>query len=242
MIKLANPFFYPLSVLVGGVVLVVGVRFAKLPNVVILPTAALVATAGAAFLKSREPDEEKIAQQELQKELKTLHSTAKNLAEKSGDLRQEARHLLTDDSLKLELLVVVEEACDRAIHLPTQINQLAERIQGNHSLLSPVELQKQLQEVQTKMHSSSGIARQNLKKLAESLERNIQLAKAGQDTRQAQIVNLYTLIQETAGVLQQLQNKLRASNLSNFEEVNELRFLSAEFNSCLENSEILVKN
>ncbi|MUH01052.1 hypothetical protein F7734_55835 [Scytonema sp. UIC 10036] len=240
MIKLANPIFYPLSVLVGGVVLVVGVRFARVPNVVILPTAALVVTVGAAFLKSKEPNEKKLAKQELQKEVKMLYNAAKNLADKSINLRQEAKHLLTDDSLQIELLAIVEEACDRATELPQKIDQLSRRVQGDNSLLSPTELQQQLLEVQKKLGASSGVARQHFEQLANSLKRNIELAKAGEDTRQAQLVNIYTLIQETGGILQSLQNKLRTSDLSKFEEINELRTLSTELNSYQENMEILV--
>ncbi|KAF3885017.1 MULTISPECIES: hypothetical protein [Nostocales] len=240
MIKLANPLFYPLSVLLGGVVLVVGVRFVRVPNVVILPTAALVATVGATFLKSREPSEEKLAQQKLQKELHMLQNAAKILADKSGSLRQEAKHLLTDDSFKIELLAIVEEACERATELPTKIDELSRRVPGHNSLLSATELQQQLLEVQKKLGASSGVARQHLEQLANSLQRNIELAKAGEDTRQAQIVNLYMLIQDTGGILQRLQNKLRTSDLSKFEEMNELRSLSAELNSYQENMEILV--
>lgn len=47
MVKLTNPFDYPLAILVGGIVLVAGVRFLKTPNLLILPTAAIVATATA---------------------------------------------------------------------------------------------------------------------------------------------------------------------------------------------------
>jgi DNA repair exonuclease SbcCD ATPase subunit len=238
--KLANPLIYPLSILVSGVVLVIGVRFVRLPNVVILPTAALVATAGATFLKSREPDEDKQAKQQLQKEIQMLQNAAKTLAEKSGNLRQEAKQLLTDDSFKIELLVIVEEACDRAIELPTKIDRLSQRIQGHNSLLSPTELQQQLLDVQNRLNTSSGASHQHLEQLANSLKRNIELAKAGEDTRQAQLVNLYTLIQETGGILQSLQNKLRTSDLSKFEEINELRSLSTELNNCQENMEILV--
>lgn len=240
MIKLANPLYYPLSVLAGGVVLVAGVRLIGLPNVVVLPTAVIVATSGATFLKSREPDAEKLAKQHLQRELQMLQSAGKNLAEKAELLRQEANHLLTDDSWKLELLIVVQSACDRATELPTKIDMLSRRIQGNDSLLSITDLQQQLLDVQSKLRSSSGVAHQHLEQLVDSLKRNIELAKTGQDTRQAQIVNLYTLIQDAAGVLQQLQNKLRTSDLSKFEEVNELRSLSAELNSCQENFELLV--
>jgi hypothetical protein len=40
--------------------------------------------------------------------------------------------------------------------------------------------------------------------------------------------------------LQQLQNKLRTSDLTNSEQVNELQSLSAELNSFQENVDILV--
>lgn len=191
-------------------------------------------------MKSREPSEEKLAQQKLQKELHMLQNAAKILADKSGSLRQEAKHLLTDDSFKIELLAIVEEACERATELPTKIDELSRRVPGHNSLLSATELQQQLLEVQKKLGASSGVARQHLEQLANSLQRNIELAKAGEDTRQAQIVNLYMLIQDTGGILQRLQNKLRTSDLSKFEEMNELRSLSAELNSYQENMEILV--
>ena len=240
MIKLANPLYYPISVLTGGVVLVIGVRLMGLSNIVILPTAALVTTAGATVLKSREPDEQKLAHQQLQRELQVMQASGKSLAEKAEVLRQEANQLLTRGSFQLELLIAVQEACDRAIELPPKIDQLASRLQGTNSLLSVSELQQQLLEVQTKQQASFGVARQHLNQLAKSLKRNIQLAQEGQDTRSAQIVSLYTLIQDAAGVLQQLQNKLRTSDLNNSEQVNELQSLSAELNSFQENVDILV--
>jgi hypothetical protein len=240
MIKLANPLYYPISVLAGGVVLVVGVRLMGLSNIVILPAAALVTTAGATVLKSREPDEQKLAHQQLQRELQLMQASGKSLAEKAEVLRQEANQLLTRSSFQLELLIAIQEACDRAIELPAKIDQLASRLQGANSLLSVSELQQQLLEVQTKQQASSGVAHQHLNQLANSLKRNIQLAQEGQDTRTAQIVSLYTLIQDAAGVLQQLQNKLRTSDLTNSEQVNELQSLSAELNSFQENVDILV--
>jgi hypothetical protein len=169
-----------------------------------------------------------------------MQSSGKNLAEKAEILRQEANQLLTTDSSQLELLTAVQYACDRAIDLPAKINQFAGQLQSPNSLLSISELQQQLLEVQTKQRSSSGVARQHLDQLAESLKRNIQLAQQGQDTRTAQITSLYTLIQDAAGVLQQLQNKLRTSDLTNSEQVNELQTLSAELNSFQENVDILV--
>ncbi len=53
-LTLTNPLYYPIAVLAGGVILVAGVRFIGLPNFVALPAAAVVATGGAAVMKSKE--------------------------------------------------------------------------------------------------------------------------------------------------------------------------------------------
>ena len=116
--KIANPLYYPIAVLAGGVVLVAGVRFIGLPNFVALPAAAIVATGGAAALKSREPDAQKIAQQQIENELQTLQTSAKNLADKAESLLQEANQLLSRGSFSMDLLVAVQGACQRAIELP----------------------------------------------------------------------------------------------------------------------------
>ncbi len=241
MIKLVNPLYYPIAMLASGVVLIVGVRLMGLPNVVILPTTGIIATAGAALLHSREPNAQKLAKQQLQRELQMMQASGKALAEKADVLRQEANQLLTRGSFQLELLITVQDACDRAIELPAKINQLASRLQGTDSLLSVSELQQQLVDVQAKQRSSSGVARQHLNLLAESLQRNIRLAKEGQDTRIAQIASLYTLIQDLAGVLQQLQNKLRTSDLTNLEQIKELQHLSIQLLSFQENVDLLIR-
>jgi len=238
--KLANPLYYPVAVLAGGIVLVAGVRFMNLPNIIILPTATAVTIGGATLLKSREPDTKKIAQQQLQKELQLIQKSAKMLATKAEILRQEANQLVPSDTVNLELLATVQYACDRAIELPVKIDQLTKRIQSNDSLLSVSELETQFQEVQTKKKSSSGIALQHLNQLAKSLKQNIELAKEGQNTATAQLANLHTLIQNSAGVLQKLQNKLRTADLTNSQEIKELKLLSAELNSFQENVDILI--
>ncbi|HEY9668317.1 MAG TPA: hypothetical protein V6C91_16015 [Coleofasciculaceae cyanobacterium] len=240
MIKLANPLYYPMTVLAGGIVLVIGVRVIGLSKSVALPTATAIATASAAVLQLREPDSKKLAKQQLQTELQVMQASGKDLANKAEVLRQEANQLLTRGPFHLELLIAVQDACDRAIELPAKIDQFASRLQGTDSLLSVNELQQQLLEVQTKQRSSSGLVRQHLDLLADSLKRNIQLAQEGQDTRIAQIASLYTLIQDLAGVLQQLQNKLRTSDLTNLEQVNELQRLSTQLSSFQANVELLV--
>ena len=135
----------------------------------------------------------------------------------------------------MDLLVAVQSACQRAIELPIKIDELGRRIQGANSLLSVSDLQQQLQEVENKRSSSSGIARQHLDQLTNSLQRNIQLAREGQNARNAQITSLYTLIQDSAGVLQQIQNKLRTADLGDSQQVSELQASTDELISLQEN-------
>ena len=111
----------------------------------------------------------------------------------------------------------------RAAELPAKIDRMALRLQGDDSLLSPQELQRQLNEVQAKISSSRGVAKEQLIELSNSLARNIQLARQGEDARQAQTISLSTVIQDSAGVLQQLQNKLTTADLTNSEQTRELR-------------------
>ncbi|MGB3755634.1 MAG: hypothetical protein WBA07_04580 [Rivularia sp. (in: cyanobacteria)] len=239
--KLANPLYYPIAALAGGVILVAGVRFIGLPNFIALPAAAVVATGGAAAIKSREPDAQKIAQQQIQRELEMLQNSSKTLAEKAQTLSQEANQLLSRGSFEMDLLVAVQEACQRAIELPVKIDELGRRIHGANSLLSVNDLQQQLQEVETKRSSASGIASQHLDQLSNSLQRNIQLAREGQNARTAQITSLYTLIQDSAGVLQQIQNKLRTVDLTDARQVSQLQASTDELTSLQDNFAFLVR-
>jgi hypothetical protein len=72
------------------------------------------------------------------------------------------------------------------------------------------------------------------------LLRNIQLARQGQDARQAQVVSLSTMILDAGGVLQQVQNKLRTADLNNSDQVMELRQWCEELRSFEENVDLLV--
>lgn len=239
MMKLVNPLYYPLAVLVGGIALVVGVRVAQLPSLVMLPVAAGVATAGASLLKSREPETFNLDNPELERELQAVRTAARLLAERANALRLEATKLLTD-SFQVELLASVQYACDRAGELPAKIDQLARRLYGGDSLLSVSDLQQQLVNVDVQIKSSSGVAKEQLQQLYASLQRNIQLAQQGQDAREAQVVSLSTLIQDSAGVLQELQNKLRNADLNDSAQTMELRSLSDELKSFQENVDLLV--
>ncbi|MGC9505751.1 hypothetical protein [Baaleninema sp.] len=238
--KLANPFYYPMSILAGGVVLFLGVRLANVSSIVMVPTATVVSLVGAYWRKSQEPEGIAVENPDLARELETVRVSAANLASKADELQQEAEGLLTGGTVQMELLTAVQYACDRAQELPEKIDRLSRRLQGSDSLLSVEELQRQLREVRSKKASRRGVAQQQLSQLAASLERNIHLAQAGKDARDAQAISLFTAITESAGVLQELQNKLRTADLQDSEQLQELRSLSQDLQLFQENVDVLV--
>jgi hypothetical protein len=237
--KLANPLYYPLAVFLGAIVLVLGVRMANLPRGVMVAIAAVIATTGATLLKSREPETLGLENPALEQELQAVRQQARTLATSASTVQAEAARLLTT-SAQVELLGVVQYACDRANELPAKVDQLVQRMQGSDSLLSVTELQQQLREVEAKVSTSSGIAKDQLVRLADSLQRNIKLAQQGQDARQAQIASLSTVILDAAGMLQSLQNKLRTADLTDANQAIELRSLSNEFKTAQEMVDLLV--
>lgn len=237
--KLANPLQYPLAVLAGGIFLVGGVRLGRLPSVVAIPGAVAIATVGAALLKAREPDTVELTNKELNREFQQVRQQAVDLGERADELSQEATQLLTASN-QMELLGTVQYACDRTQELPQKIDQLALRMAGNDALLSVDDLSRQLKQAEIKVRNSKGIAQDQWGKLANSLKRNIALAQQGEDARQAQLANLSTLIAESGGVLQQLQNKLRTADLTSSVAAAELRDLSDEFKGFQENVDVLI--
>ncbi len=239
-LKLTNPLHYPLAVLAGGVVLVLGVRLVRLPSLVAVPV-AMATSVGAAALRKQGDSTATIALEDpkLEAEIKALYNKGQSLAEQAVALRDEATERLTG-AAQMELMGAVQYACDRTQELPTKIQQLGQRLGGGKSLLSAEDLTQQIKEAKTKRNKSSGAAKAQWQTLIDSLERNLNLAKEGEDARQAQVVSLSTLISNAAGTLQQLQNKLRTADLSSTSETTELRALSDEFSSFQENVELLV--
>ena len=241
MVKLVNPLYQPLAVLAGAIVLVGGVRLAKLNPLVMLPLSAGVAIVGAGFMASDTP---KAAQPKrwspaMEKELSNLRAQAHSLAQKAQSLKTEAQELLTQ-SLQMELLGTLQYACDRTTELPKKIEAMAERLHGDDSILSVQELQQQRATVQKKLTQSSGATQQQLQQLDQSLQRNINLAQQGQDARQAQLLSLSQLIAESAGVLQAMQNQLRRADLAEASQSAELKNLSDELRDFQENLDVLV--
>ncbi|MDB9526097.1 hypothetical protein PN498_08870 [Oscillatoria sp. CS-180] len=237
--KLANPLAYPLAVLAGGLFLVVGVRLIRLPNMIALPGAVAIAIAGSAFLKEKEPETLGLDNPNLEQELLQAKQRAAQLAVQANDLQAESIKLLTETS-QVELLGIVQYACDRTRELPDKLDDLAQRLHRRGSLLAVDDLEKQLKEAQHKQRTSSGVAQAQWQRLADSLERNIELAKQGQDAREAQVVSLSTLIVDAGGVLQQLQNKLRSADLGSTDQTDELRALGLELNNMQESMDVLM--
>lgn len=237
--KLVNPLYYPLAVLAGGIALFFGVRLLQFPSLIMLPVASGISLVGASLIKSREPKYSELANPELEREINAVKLAALGLVNQSENLRLEARKLLTD-SFQIEVLTALEINCDRIATLPNKIDTLVGNLSGNTSILSVSSLQQQLVEVQQKLNSSSGIAKEHLKQLADSLKRNLKLAQDGEDTRLARIINISTLIQDCTGVLQQLQTKLRTSDLTESQQIHEMQLLSDELTSLVENIDLLV--
>ncbi|HLP90981.1 MAG TPA: hypothetical protein VK184_20650 [Nostocaceae cyanobacterium] len=239
--KISNPLYYPVAVLAGGITLIVGVRLAQLPSPVMLPLAAVVSLAGASFFKSREPQYLELDDPKLEREINTAKTSALALTNKANDLVIESRKLLAD-SFQMDLLASIQMSGDRAAELPAKIDKLALSLKNSTALLSVEELQQQLKEVQQKLVGSSGIAKQHLTQLANSLKRNIQLAQEGEDTRLSRIINITTLIQDSAGVLQKLQTQLLTSDLTDAEQVQQLLSVSEELVSLEGSLDLLLRS
>ena len=241
MQKLANPLNYPLAMLAGGIVLIAGTRVLNVPVFVAVPAAVATAVGGGIAVKRWRPPLVQLDDSELARELSDIRQSAKDLAVKAQQLLTESRQLLKDNnSFQMDLLVSVEFACQRASELPQKIDAMGQRLRGKNSLLSVEELEAQLESVNERLAQSSGIANVHLGQLASSLRNNIALVREGNDARQAQTIALSTAIQETAGVLQQLQNHLGTADLTDSNRVNELRSLSDELKGFQENVDILV--
>ena len=159
--KLVNPLHYPMAMLAGGIILVVGVRVAGWSNVVVLPAAVAVTTAGAALLKTQETSPEATSRKAIDQELKAIRNTVWTVAERASSLKLEAEALLKNSS-QIELLSAVQYSCDRAAELPEKVEEMTSRLEGSEAVLSLDQLEKQLADLQAKLESSGGMARQQL--------------------------------------------------------------------------------
>lgn len=240
--KLVNPLNYPLGVLIGGISLFLGVRIANLSSFIMLPVSGSIVLISSMILANKNQDNQSkidLDNKALESELNQAKKEAQLLVNKAENLRLEAKKLL-QDSWQMELLTAVEYSCDRTFELPQKIEDLSRKLSGGDSLLSVEELQEKLANIKQKKKSAEGVALEKLQQIELSLIRNITLAKQGESARQAQVFSLTNIITESAGVLQQLQNKLRSSDLTNSEQIEELKSLSEELNNFQDNVDLLV--
>ncbi len=238
--KLVNPLNYPLAVLISGICLFLGVRVVKLSSIIILPSSVAIAFIGSIILAQDNQKQSRINLENkgLEQELNEAKKEAQLLINKAENLRLEAKNLL-HDSWQMDLLTTVEYSCDRTLELPQKIENLSNKLSGGDSLLSVEELEEKLKDIKKKQKSTDGLALKQLRQIESSLNRNINLAKQGKSARQAQVFSLTNLITESAGILQQLQNKLRTADLTNSEELNNLQALSQELIALQENAYLL---
>jgi hypothetical protein len=140
----------------------------------------------------------------------------------------------------MDILAAVQYGCDLAIALPEKVDRLAAKLPQTRSLLDTASLQQQLQQVQTEKLNATGSAYTSLQRLEESLQRNLSLLNTNQDDRQAQILNLAALIQDSAGVLQRLQNHLQTANLADVNQLDQLQELIGEMNRLQQEADLFV--
>lgn len=237
--NLANPFYYPLAMLAGGVVLVAGARLVRLPAVVMVPVSGAIALTTATAFKSCEPDTIELNNPVLSKELQRIRAQAVSLTETAQRLKEEASKLLTSVEY-IDLLGTVQYVCDRTQEMPAKIDQLARRLQGKDALLSMSDMEAQQKEATAKIAASSGLAKEKWQSLSAQLANNIALVKQGEDAREAQLIQLRSVIVESGGVLQQLQNKLRTADLDSAMDAAELKAMSDELKAFQENADVLL--
>ncbi|MCS6781797.1 MAG: hypothetical protein RMI89_06630 [Gloeomargarita sp. SKYBB_i_bin120] len=222
--SLVNPLHYPLAVFLGVLVWVVGVRVGSLPRLLVVPVGVGVALGASGFLHQRELQAR--LDPALARQISDLRQQVHRLVEGAEQVRAEAARLLAD-APDFDLLITVQEVCDQVQTLPQAVEQQLARLrQMDEAVLSVETLERQLAQVQRQQRHVGPAASEQFAQLAASLARNIQLAKAGQDIRSAHLTALATLVQDAAGVLQQLQNQLRAMEVGNPRQRQEVQALS----------------
>ncbi|AFZ54919.1 hypothetical protein Cyan10605_2852 [Cyanobacterium aponinum PCC 10605] len=233
--KIVNPLNYPLAVFVAGVCLFFGVRFANVSSFLMLPISISVGVIGSGFLANNSLNNDNkinLDNRALEEELELAKQESNLLIKKAENLRLEAKNLL-HDAHQMDLLTAIEYGCDRTFELPEKIEYLSKKLSGSDSLLSEEELEEKLKTNLKKQQSANGLALKQLRQIESNLRRNIDLAKQGKSAREAQVFALTNILTESAGVLQQLQNKLRTSDLTNSQALQDLQDLTQELSSLL---------
>jgi len=226
-VPLVNPLHHPTAIFGAALVLVVGVRLFALPRWLMLLVAVGIALGGSWVLHWRERQQSPLDDGALSREIRELRQQVGFLVQAAQKVQAQASRLLVD-APDLDLLVAVQEVCNQVQTLPQAVDQRVQRLYQTRfdGVLSVEDLEKQLAQVRRQKRRVGQLAGAQLDQLEATLVRNIQYAQMGQDTCIAQVTALMTLIQNTAGILQQLQNQLRTFDIHNQQQLQELRSLS----------------
>ncbi len=224
---LINPLHYPTAIFCAALVLVVGVRVFWLPRWLMLVVAVVIALGGSWLLHWREAQHLPLADPALSREIRELRQQVAFLVQAAQQVQAQAARLLVD-APDLDLLVAVQEVCQQVQSLPQAVEQRVQQLYQTDydAVLSVADLEKQLAQVRRQKQRVGQLAGAQLEQLEATLVRNLEYARMGQDTRIAQITALMTLVQNTAGILQQLQNQLRTFDIQNQEQLQHVHRLS----------------
>jgi hypothetical protein len=243
MLKLVNPFSYPLAMTTGGVLLFVGTRLVALPSLVVVPAAVGLTIAVSYWRQHQQPTPQKSQLRQVRSELEGIRGEASQLQHQAQLLLEQANLILRQEQLSplsMEILAAVRYGCDLAIVLPTKVEALALKLPQTRSLLDKDTLQQKLKKVRSEKLKASGSALQSLQRLEQSIQQNLNLMNANQNDRQSQIHNLSALIQDLAGVLQRLQNHLQTANLADVDQVDQLQILVTEMNQLQQETDLFI--
>ncbi|MEG3439194.1 hypothetical protein V0288_18860 [Pannus brasiliensis CCIBt3594] len=241
MVKLTAPLQYSIAILAGGIVLVAGVRAWKIPNVVIFPAAALVTVVTAIGFKAIEPDPEKLAREEIDRELRNLKVSGQELALRAGFVRQEARQILSREVEYQKLFARIEKTCEPFAEIVPKIEEFGRQIPRKNARVCLAELKKELDSARDLVSSSRGSARQQAEEFVTALEKNLELAKTGNSVTLAKLLQLQAIVQDATELLQDVQNKVRTIRRRGVDRVAEIGELRERLQGISRILEILIR-
>lgn len=241
MVRLTAPLQYSIAILAGGIVLVGGTRSGKIPNSVLFPSVAIVTVVTAIGLKAIEPDPEKLAREEIDRELRNLKVSGQELALRAGFVRQEAGQILSREVEYKKLFARIEKTCEPFADLVPVIEEFGRRIPRKTAGSCRAELKKELHSARALVSSSQGIARQQTEELVTALEKNLELAKTGNSLTVAKLLQLQAIVQDATELLQDVQNKVRRIHRRGGDRVAEIGELCDRLQGISRTLEILIR-
>jgi hypothetical protein len=210
-LNLPNPLHFPLAVLAGGVVLVVGVRATGL-GVPISASAAVACSVAVGSLRRRSELEPQIKPgPDAEAALEQAQASALDLGRRSQQLGQDASARLHGPD-EMETLAELQILCQRIQELPGRITTFARQLDSTGASLVPVNrLRQRLAEEERRAKGASGVIQEQRRRLVSQLKANLDLARQGHDGREVRLLNLNLLLESASGELLALQGLLLQS-------------------------------